>query len=80
MFPRIVTVQINCFALPVVYRYNSTTIHQSLTAHWFFPLDNKEVIKRSLIKTQVFAQWVTYFSYTVCLMFLLIPMYADKHT
>ena len=36
---------------------------ESLLAHWCFPLDNKEVIKRIVIKMQtswVFAQLVTY--------------------
>ena len=40
--------QINCFALPTIYHYKSTTIYLSDSAKvlCFFPLDNQEVVKK----------------------------------
>ena len=47
IFSRICTVQIDCFVFLVVYCYNSKHLSdkaETLTAHWFFLLDNKNVI------------------------------------
>ena len=52
------------FLLPIaITPQYSPEMAEILTDHWFFPLDNKEVIKRSLRKMQyswVFNQQVTY--------------------
>ena len=54
------TVKFLCFDFPAVY-------HCDCTTDWFSPLDNQEVIKKSLRKCNLgfFEQWVTFTAFTM---------------